>query len=354
MPFVIVRADIARLRVDAVVNAANAGLKPGSGVCGAIFSGAGYEQMEAACDALGGCPPGGAVITPGFGLPARYVIHTVGPVWQGGDRGEEALLAACYRSSLELARDRGLRSVAFPLISTGHYGFPRDLALSVAYRAIGDFLLEHDMRVILAVFDRDSFSLSTRFSEEIREYIDDHYVHARLWRRRQPSGEDALSFKAVQAEAPEALTSADLFEAAPRPPAAVRAPRSLPDGQAAEAVDFTQMLDDPFPKRLMALIDARGLRDAEVYKRANLDRKHFQKIRTGKIRPGQSTLLALCVALELDLDGCRELLALAGHSLSPASLSDVIVSYFIKRGIFDIYEINGILFKYGQPLLGSC
>ncbi|NLM46756.1 MAG: macro domain-containing protein [Firmicutes bacterium] len=154
MPLHIVQNDITKMQVDAIVNAANTALKMGGGVCGAIFRAAGAEQMQAACDAIGGCRTGEAVITPGFRLPAKYVIHTPGPVWQGGNKGEEELLRSCYLSSLELAQKHGCQSVAFPLISAGIYGYPKDQAMEVATTAIEDFLRENnsEMDVYLVLF----------------------------------------------------------------------------------------------------------------------------------------------------------------------------------------------------------
>ena len=145
MPFSIVRNDITRMTTDAVVNAANSGLAPGGGVCGAIFTAAGYEKMEQACRAIGRCPVGQAVATRGFALPAQYVIHAVGPIWQGGDRGEAELLASCYRSCLSLAAEHGIRTVDFSSISTGVYRYPLHQAAAVALRAIMDFLSAHDL-----------------------------------------------------------------------------------------------------------------------------------------------------------------------------------------------------------------
>ena len=152
MPFDIIHADITKLKTDAIVNAANSGLRPGGGVCGAIFAAADYRALEAACRAIGHCDTGNAVITEGYGLPAKYVIHAVGPVWHGGDQNEPALLKACYTNSLRLAAENGCQSIAFPLISAGIYGYPRNLAMQIAEEAIREFLRSHDMQVYLALF----------------------------------------------------------------------------------------------------------------------------------------------------------------------------------------------------------
>ncbi len=159
MPIQIVQDDITTMRTDAIVNAANSRLAQGGGVCGAIFAAAGAQELTQACRAIGHCDTGDAVITPGFRLPARYIIHAVGPIWQGGTNGEEALLRSCYLNSLALAERHGLRSIAFPLISSGIYGYPKAAALSVAVSAISSFLPEHDMTVCLVIFDRPTYAL---------------------------------------------------------------------------------------------------------------------------------------------------------------------------------------------------
>ena len=176
MPFSIIRNDITKVETDAIVNAANTGLHQGGGVCGAIFHGAGEEEMRSACAAIGGCPTGEAVITPGFRLPARYVIHTAGPVWRGGGQGEETLLRSCYRNSLKLAAEYGLESVAFPLISAGIYGYPQKEALAVAVSEIRAWLSEHEMTVLLVVFDRKAVQIGSDLTGKVQRYIDDHYV----------------------------------------------------------------------------------------------------------------------------------------------------------------------------------
>ena len=332
MPFSIVRSDITKMNVDAVVNAANPRLEMGGGVCGAIFRAAGEERLQAACDALGGCETGQAVVTPGFNLPAKFIIHTPGPRWQDGNHGEEALLRGCYRNSLRLAIENGCGSVAFPLISSGIYGYPKAEALRVASEEIRAFLETYDMDVYLAVFDKEALDAGTKLFGEVQAFIDQHYVDEHTSRFR----------KRLESERP--------LPACGAPPRAFQ-PMAAPSISLDRAVGN---LDEPFSRALLRLIDERGASDAEVYKRANIDRRLFSKIRTNPYyMPGKRTVLALAVALELTLEETRDLLERAGYALSRSQKFDVIVEYFIAKGRFDVYEINETLFYYDQPLLGS-
>jgi len=179
MPFHIERNDITKMRVDAIVNAANTGLRMGGGVCGSIFHAAGPTEMIAACEKIGGCATGEAVATPGFALPARYVIHTPGPVWKGGQTNEQALLRSCYLSSLRLAASMKLKSIAFPLISGGIYGYPRKECVKTAVDAIGDFLIHEDaddLEVTLVLYGSEAFMAGTKLFGDIRSYVDEQSV----------------------------------------------------------------------------------------------------------------------------------------------------------------------------------
>lgn len=350
MPFQIVRNDIVNMEVDAVVNAANEKLRAGGGVCGAIFRAAGAKELQRECDAIGHCPTGQAVITGGYGLRASYIIHAVGPMWRGGGQGEAGLLESCYTSALALAKEHGCDSIAFPLISSGIFGYPRDEALRIAQGAIGAFLLENEMTVLLVVFDRKSFDIGAGRFRSIQSYIDDHYVEQHLLRRPRSAQADLALYsplparlQELQAEAAEAV-----FEPAPAPPP------PKPDGKPRSLEDVVGQLDEGFTPTLLRMIDEKGRTDVEVYKRANVDRKLFSKIRNNReYSPRKSTVIAFAVALELSLDETRDLLAKAGFALSHSSKSDVIIEYFIGQGIHDIFEINEALFAFYQPLLGA-
>ncbi len=329
MPLLFVRDNIVHMKTDAIVNAANAELRPGGGVCGSIFDRAGFEDMEKACRKIGGCPVGSAVITKGFALSARYVIHAVGPIWQGGCQNEESLLRSCYTESLKLAKKYRLESVAFPLISSGIYGYPKEEALQVAVSAISEFLLKNDMTVYIVVYDSRSFCLSQKLMQKVESYIDDRYVTQRY------------AYRHLQAELCTAPMAVPTF-----PPQKAARKRSL--------LDLLGQTEETFSQSLMRLIDERGKKDSEVYNRANIDRRLFSKIRSKKdYKPSKQTVLALCVALELSLDETKDLLGKAGYALTHTSKFDIILEYFISEGSYDIFKINEILFQFDQPLLGS-
>ena len=337
MPLEIIREDITKMRVDAIVTAANPRLESNGGVNGAIHRAAGKE-MEEACRALGGCRTGDAKVTPGFLLPCRYVIHTVGPKWYGGLLGERQKLAQCYAACLALARQHGIKSIAFPVISSGAYGFPPMTALHIAADAIRDFLMENDMHVYLVLFGSQAMRAGSQLYSNIREYIDDHYADSQLETRRNRMRDMDM------------LSDADmcLAPSAPCPPPAPC--EGVPHVSLADAL---AMVDESFSCMVLRLIDERGWKDSECYKRANIDRKHFSKIRNDPhYKPKKSTALALAIALRLPLAQTHELLMKAGYALTHASKADIIVEYFIQHGIYDIDEINIALLDFDQQPLG--
>ena len=326
MPLSIVRNDITTMKVDAIVNAANESLLGGGGVDGAIHRAAGPDLLKE-CRTLGGCKTGEAKLTRGYRLPAKFVIHTVGPIWHGGGHGEREKLVSAYRTSLALALEQGCETVAFPLISAGAYGYPKDQALKVAVDTIGDFLLDHDITVYLVIFDRAAYTIGGKLFADIAAYIDDRYADAhtdsRETRRRQ------MAMASMPMAAPAGAVPPSLDEALGR-------------------------LDESFSQMLLRKIDERGMTDAQCYKKANIDRKLFSKIRSDvHYRPSKPTAAAFAVALELSLEEARELLGRAGFAFSHASKFDIIVEYFIARQNYNIFEINEALFAFDQSLLGG-
>lgn len=343
MPFTIVRQDITKIKVDAIVNAANTDLQMGGGVCGAIFKAAGAAQLQAACDKLAPIKTGEAVITPAFCLPTKFIIHAAGPVYRQWNKEQnEQYLRAAYMNLLKRAVENDCETIAFPLISSGIYGYPKDEALQVATSVIHDFLIDHDLDVTLVVYDKAAFSISRELLGAVESYIDEHYIETHEIRRRQllDVERDAIY------EADKAVTKYNkpIFEEMLAP--SVGAPAPLDD--------LVGNLDEPFSQMLLRLIDAKEMSDVAVYKRANLDRKLFSKIRSNKgYMPSKRTAIALAVALELSLDETDDFLERAGYALSHAVKFDVIVEYFITNGKYDVFEINEVLFEYDQPLLGG-
>ena len=337
MPFTIVRQDITKMDTDAIVNAANTDLIMGGGVCGAIFRAAGARELQEACNKLAPIETGSAAITPGFALAAKFVIHAAGPIYGNWSKGDaERLLRSAYISSLELAHKNDCGSIAFPLISSGIYGYPKDEALKVAVSAIRDFLDTCDMDVYLAIFDRRSFEVSKELLGAVTSYIDENYISSHTFRRSDISSLNMIT------------------QSVPSRSSAVPPQKDTETARAKALDDVLGELDEPFNTTLLKLIDARGKTDAEVYKRANIDRKLFSKIRTGKgYTPGKRTILALAIALELNLQETDDLLKRAGYTLSHSRIFDVIVEFFIINKKYDIFEINEVLFKYDQPLLGA-
>ena len=349
MPFEIIRNDITKMKVDAIVNAANRSLLGGGGVDGAIHRAAGPELL-AACRRLNGCETGEAKITRGYQLPARYVIHTVGPVWQGGENGEKDQLTACYTHSLSLATQYGCESVAFPLISAGAYGYPKDQAMAVAVDAISHFLFENDMMVYLVVFGHTEFLTGKKLFRDVREYIDDVYAASHV-RRNTESRREQLwrENESAALDMDIALGTGRAEEALPSAKPAAPAPSAVPDWES-----LLRRTDEGFSETLLRLIDEKGITDAQCYKRANVDRKLFSKIRSNPAyKPSKPTVFAFAVALELSLPETKRLLNKAGFSLTHSSKFDIILEYCIKTRRYNIYEINEVLFEYDLPLLGS-
>ena len=328
MPLYIVRNDIVKMRTDAIVTAADRSLRGSGGADGCIHRAAG-PALDEACRRLGGCEVGQAKLTGGYALPCRYVIHTVGPRWQGGHCGEAELLSACYRNALALAKAHDCETIAFPLIASGVYGCPKELALRIAVDTISAFLQNADMTVYLVVFDRASYRIGSRLYADIAAYIDDRYAEAHTDTRRRnmmPLFGDAIG------AACGSVTAAKLL--------------SLDDA--------LRGLDESFTEMLLRKIDERGMTDAECYKKANISRKLFSKIRSDRqYRPSKPTAIAFALALELPYDEMTDMLRKAGFALSHSNKFDIIIEYFVQNGIYNIMEINEALFAFDQNLLGT-
>ena len=366
MPLKIIRDDITKLKVDAIVNAANESLLGGGGVDGCIHRAAGPQLLEE-CRTLGGCKTGNAKITGAYKLPCKYVIHTVGPIWRGGGYGERDLLVSCYRTSLQMAKAAGCETVAFPLISAGVYGYPKDQAIRIAMDTITEFLADNEMTVYMVIFGKDAFKVSTKLFNDVTQYIDDHYVEehelrypeSRRSRMLQEKWRDVEEDSCASVQVPYDM-EVELCEAAPPAPCAQKSV-SISDFLEVEPADLPKsieealgMLDESFSEMLLRKIDESGMKDPECYKKANVDRKLFSKIKNDPgYKTSKSTVIAFAIALKLSLEETKEMLMKAGFALSHSNKFDIVIEYFIVNGNYNIYEINEMLFALDQPLLGA-
>lgn len=338
MPLQIIRQDITKMKVDAIVNPTNKYLFPTGGTDLIIHKAAGPELLEE-CQKIGSCDVGTAKITPAFNLPCKFVVHTVGPVWKGGNKGENEHLISCYNECLSLAKEHNCESIAFPLISSGLYGYPKDKVLKIAMSTISTFLFDNEMTVYLCVFDKKAYELSEKLFSGIESYIDDNYVlsHSDNYR------DNAYLMEKMSVCDAECCRSM------------ARAPISAV-GTPAEKVsldDFIK-LDESFALKLIKLIDAKGISDVECYKKANVSKQTWHKLMTDKqYKPNKKTAISFAIALELSLDETQKLLSSVGFVLSDSSLFDVIIKYCLENEIYDVFEIDSVLFKYDQETLFS-
>ena len=346
MPFLMIRNDITKVAADAIVNPANRNLLQGSGTSRAIYQAAGEQELTAACEAIGYCEPGRAVCTPAFGLPAKYIFHAVCPAWHGGFFGEAKQLAGAYHSALELAAEYHCESVAFPLLSSGNYDYPKEQAFRIAVDTITQYVMEHDLTVYLVLYDRGSLAVSRKLFASVEEYIDDHYVaqndESYQFDRRCRESVERRRWR-LEEEATPMLETA----AAPPPPATTpMAARSLEH--------LMDNLGESFTTRLLRLIDERGLKDSTVYKQSNISRQHFSKIQCNRdYNPKKKTVLAFAVGLHLSEDETIDLLKSAGYAFSDGSKRDWIVRYCLEHKIYNINQVNTLLFEYDQEQLGA-
>lgn len=386
MPFHIIREDITRVQADAIVNTANPEPVFGRGTDLAIYSAAGHEKLLQARKKIGKISVGEVAVTEAFELPARHLIHTVGPIWQDGNHGETETLSSCYRKSMLMAKQLGCESIAFPLISSGSYQFPKDLALEIALREIRSFLAENDMDVTLVVFDKRAYELSSELTGDVRAFINEKYAEKK---REEEYKKSPLleKFSTYFRRDQEETDSRKETQATPseinRPPAytiqSVQKGEEQNTGYYSASGDEEQMIGSALPEQepsrkkkrrklsdlkkrigenyqecLLRLIDERGMTDAEVYKKANIDRRLFSKIRSNpSYHPKKPTAVALAMALELNMDDAIDLLGRAGIALSDANLFDLIIEYCIENRIYDLFTVNAILFEHDQLLLGG-
>ena len=351
MPFEIVRNDITNMAVDAIVNTANPKPIIGYGADAGIHQKAGPKLLEVR-KAIGSIPVGHAAVTAGYDLPAKFVIHAVGPVWQGGEHGEAELLRSCYTRSLNLAKEHGCDSIAFPLISAGNHGFPKPLALQIAVNAISEFLMDSDMQIYLVVFSRSAFQLSEKLFRDVSSFIDEHYVQET--NLKQYGVPDKCSVRGSQqaqilreqkrrrqAEIEDMVCDFTMTPSAPLP-------------TAHDLDRYLQKKDAGFVETLRELIQKSGQKNATIYKKANISKQHFSKlINNPNATITKPVAVAFALALELDLAQTQDLIKRAGYTLTNSSVFDLIIQYHIENKIYNVVEINIVLYEFDQPLLGT-
>ena len=372
MAFSIIRSDITKVKADAIVNTANPHPTFGSGTDHAIYEAAGVDELLAARKQIGEIARGDAVETPAFALNAKYIIHTVGPHWQGGENGEFDTLRSCYENSLKLAEKLKCRSIAFPLIASGSYGFPKDKALQIALSVIQPFVMENSMDVILVVFDKKAFELSGKVVENVREYVDSHYVEEAHKRERYyEDREYALNNSILndrdrkafyeRRRRHEMFNKLKDFAEYDMEEATITAD-TMPDESfeclvpdaVSEKIDIDKVLlnqEKTFQEKLLEIIDERGLTAPQVYKNY-ISKQVYSKILLDKdYHPNKYTAIALCLSLHLNIEETKDLIGRAGWALSQSSKADLVVSACIQNGEYNVMEIDVILFDYDLPTL---
>lgn len=358
MPLKIVRNNIVNMETDAIVNTANRNPIVGPGCDAAIYNAAGYhELLKYRIENIGYVPQGGAFITPGFNLKAKFIIHAVSPLYIDGNRDEEKKLRSCYQESLALAKENNIKSIAFPLISTGGFGYPKAEGLRIAVDEINAFLAKNDMLVYIVVFDDDEKAkeLSEKFYPELEEYIDNNYIEEK--RREKHRSMSPKRFL----EAPRRFSEEKELEAPKDFEIEPIEPEPLPElPEKAEEPDFSSLeerikhLKDTFSQYLMFLIKNKKLKNSDVYKRAIINKKIFSKIKNNiDYHPNKLTALCLCIGAKLNIDEAKDLLARAGYALSPSDMTDVIFAFFIEKEIYDMIELDIKLEEHGLPCVIS-
>ncbi len=316
MPVSLIKGDITKMHTDAIVNAANESLLGGGGVDGAIHRAAGPELLKE-CIGLNGCRTGEAKATKGYRLPAQYVIQTVGPIWQGGTSGEENLLRSAYRNSLKTAAELGVRSIAFPLISSGAYGYPKSEALRIALSETANSDEAEDMEIYIVLYGDTEGLISRDLETSIGEYLRDNLeVQGKMARFCDMESAAMIEYPSLE--------------------------------------DAAEVTSETFSEKLLRLTDEKGMTDSEVYKNAGIDRRLFSKIRCSRnYRPSRNTAISLALALKLTPGEADDFLKSAGFALSKSSRADLIISWFLEKGTYSVMDVKSALFEFGEDPLGQ-
>ena len=370
MPFQIIRNDITKVKADAIVNTANPDPVIGGGTDAAIYLAAGEDKLLAERRKIGKIARGDVAVTPAFGLRAKYVIHTVGPVWQGGGKHEFETLASCYAKALEKARELGCESIAFPLIAAGTYGFPKAQALQIAVQEISGFLMRDDVDMVvkLVVFDDKAFRLSKSLFFEVESFVTDEDVikahreeyaidDAEFWRQRRRelarAEARAVPFRLERTEKPNGGNGIWKTDTGAEGHGASH--KTFDESTFNKNLYMNDDKDDTsFRDHLIKLMNEKKLDTAQVYTSSNVTKGAFSKIMCGDTKkPQKKAVLGFCIGLKLNLEEAQGLLASADLAFNPYDKRDRLVIQCIQRGQYNIFTINQMLYVCNQPLLGN-
>ena len=390
MPFQIIRNDIKKIKADAIVNTANPDAAVDGGADSSIYKAAGEYRLPEAEKKIGLLSTGNAVVTAAYDLDAKYIIHVSCPLWADGSKGEADCLRLCYDNALQLAYEYGCKSIAFPLIATGSFGFPKELGIQIAVDAFTSFLEDNDIEITLAVPGSEDVSISGNLVEKVAEFIDDYvavdvseeydgdgyqyepenrsesegsslsgYISIPPFFSKNKKEKRGKSLKALEAEIKEAELPVPEMMFPCSEVKSLSAPqtsflRKAPfDAEESLEASLKEIYKESFEKYLQQLINRKGLKNSEVYAAANISKQYFSKLLKGQVKPSKEKMLALAVGLRLNRDETVDFLRIAGYAISPVSQTDRIVEYFIEHEDYNVMKIDIVLFDYGLAPLSN-
>lgn len=391
MPFKIIKNDITKVKADAIVNTVNPNVKIGEGVEYAIYNAAGKDELLKAREKLGYMPPGEVGITPAFKLDAKYIIHVSSPVWTGiwyGERPPESvftketiLLGDCYMKALYMAAENGCKSIAFPLLATGTYKFPKEIGMAVAVMAFTDFLKNYDMEIFLVVFGEGSSNISGSLFRKVKRFVDYEEICAcaELAPRDDldwidgSTIDDSYSFddgnhyyyNDGRAKSYWDIGEDDDDELYYEIPSGLhKSPKSHKSPKThkhTESHKYSRSLEESLKKihkysfagYLQQLINKKGMKNSEVYATANITKQYFSKLINGKVNPSKEKVIALAIGLHLNMDETKDILKVAGYAFSPYSQTDIVVKYFINNEDYNVIKLDILLYDFGLDPISS-
>lgn len=389
MPFKIIKNDITRVKADAIVNTVNPNVRIGDGVEYDIYNAAGKDELLKAREKLGYMPPGEVGITPAFKLDAKYIIHVSSPVWTGiwyGERPPESvftedteLLRDCYMKALYMAAENGCKSIAFPLLATGTYKFPKEIGMAVAVRAFTEFLKNYDMEIFLVVFGRDSFNISGSLFRKVKKFVDYETICAEFAPRYDSNWIDGSTIDDLDSfddeeetesyqDISEDKTLTESYWDISEDDEKTESYRDIIEDDGAlyyeslsRSHKYSKSLEESLKKihkysfagYLQQLINKKGMKNSEVYATANITKQYFSKLINGKVNPSKEKVIALAIGLHLNMDETKDILKIAGYALSPFSQTDTVVKYFINNKDYNVIKLDILLYDFGLDPISS-